>query len=242
MKGFIFLVFCLIFLYGTALGNATTISNATTINKIVAIVGDEVLTLYELNQLVDSFSKEILKNPLSPKEEEKVKESLRKEVLEQWIEDTVIGLEAKKAGIKVSDEEVEDFFKEELHKDPKELTYEEREKLKDRLRKIKFIQLLLRDKIVIPEDEVKKAYEAYVMNYDPSPKYKLEILIIKEEILVKDLYEEALKGKSLREIWQKNSEFTQYINETFKEDELDKKLREQLNLLIELQLLPPIKK
>ncbi|MFN4131614.1 MAG: peptidyl-prolyl cis-trans isomerase [Caldimicrobium sp.] len=219
-----------------------TLLYATTINKIVAVVGDEVLTLYELDQMVDNYYHHFVKKELPPEELNKIREKLRKDLLAQWIEDTVIGLEVKKYGIKVSDEEVAEFFKEELNKEKGELTPEEKEKLKDSLKKMKFIQLMVREKIAIPEDELKKAYKEYIKNYDPTPKYKLEVLIVKEELLVKELYESALRGISLQELWKKNQENTQYISEIFKEEEIEKNLREQLKELKPGELLEPIKR
>lgn len=227
------LFFCLI---------SSTFVYATTINKIVAVVGDEVLTLYELEQMVDTYAGQFIKKELPPDELNRIREQLKKELLEQWIEDTVIGLEAKKYGIKVSDEEIAEVFKEELNKEKKELTPEEKEKLKDRLKKIKFVQLMVREKVVITEDELKRVYDEYVKKFDPTPKYKLEVLVIKEDLLVKELYESVLRGNTFQELWQKNPEYTQYISETFKEDEMDKNLREQLKKLKPGEVLEPIKR
>lgn len=235
MKKGIIYSFLFFFCYASLLFSAP-------INKIVAVVGEEVLTLYELDEIVKAIYQQIPVKDLSPEEVEKVKEKLRREVLEQWIEDTVIGLEAKKYGIKVSEEEVDAFLKEELSEKRGNLTPEEREKLKDRLKKIKFVQFIVRERVVISEEELKSAYQEFVKNYDPTPKYKLEVLVIKEELLVKELYESALRGKPFQELWQKNVELTQYLNETFKEEELDKQLREEIKKLKPGEVLEPIKR
>ncbi len=235
MKKGIIYSFLFFFCYASLLFSAP-------INKIVAVVGEEVLTLYELDEIVKAIYQQIPVKDLSPEEVEKVKEKLRREVLEQWIEDTVIGLEAKKYGIKVSEEEVDAFLKEELSEKRGNLTPEEREKLKDRLKKIKFVQFIVRERVVISEEELKSAYQEFVKNYDPTPKYKLEVLVIKEELLVKELYESALRGKPFQELWQKNVELTQYLNETFKEEELDQQLREEIKKLKPGEVLDPIKR
>ncbi len=235
MKKGIIYSFLFFFCYASLLFSAP-------INKIVAVVGEEVLTLYELDEIVKAIYQQIPVKDLSPEEAEKVKEKLRREVLEQWIEDTVIGLEAKKYGIKVSEEEVDAFLKEELSEKRGNLTPEEREKLKDRFKKIKFVQFIVRERVVISEEELKSAYQEFVKNYDPTPKYKLEVLVIKEELLVKELYESALRGKPFQELWQKNVELTQYLNETFKEEELDKQLREEIKKLKPGEVLEPIKR
>jgi len=210
------------------------------VNKIVAVVGDEFLTLYELDQMAEPFYQKFIKPEMDPLEAEAVKNRIRKELLDQWIEDTVIGLEAKKYKISVSEEELEHFLKENEKKfnGTQENVDELKKKLKDQLVKIKFVQLSVRDKIAIPEAELKKAYEEYIKNYDPTPKYELEILIIKEELLSKELFEEALKGRALKSLNEEHREQTTYIREIFKEDELDKSILSALKDLKEGELLP----
>lgn len=213
------------------------------VNKIVAVVGDEVLTLYELDKMAEPYYQKFLKSGLDPLEVEAIKTRIRKELLEQWIEDTLIGLEAKKYNIKVSDEELEEYLKENF-KDVKEIPLDkaQREKYRDQLRKIKFIHFTVREKIAIPEEELKSAYKEFLKNYDPTPKYELEILTIKEEILVKEIYEEVLQGRSFNTIKENHKEQTLYIREIFKEEELDKTLLSEIKKLKDGEVLPPQKR
>lgn len=214
------------------------------INKIVAVVGDEVLTLYELDQLAEPLYRAYIPQEIPKEEAERLRAKIRKDLLEQWIEDTIIGLEAKKYGIKVTEQELEHFLKEEVkgEEGAKNLSKEEREKLRDRLTKIKFIQVMVRDKIAIPEEELKKAYQQRISAYDPTPKYYLEILIVKEENLVKDLYEALLKGKSMEAISKEYKEQTQYFKEVFKEEELDRAILEKLKDLKAGEITEPLKR
>ncbi len=220
------------------------LNSSKVINKIVAVVGEEFLTLYELDQMAEPFYNKIIL-PETPKETaEEIKNKIRKELLEQWIEDTLIGLEAKKYGIQVSDEEIENFLKVELKKEEnlKDSSEELKEKIRDRLVKIKFIQIMVRDKIAIPETEIKRVYEEKIKNFNPIPKYELEILVIKEDLLVKELYEEGLRGKSFQEIHQKNKEHTFYFQEVFLENEIDEKIREILQNLKPHEITEPLKR
>ncbi|MFN4196661.1 MAG: SurA N-terminal domain-containing protein, partial [Caldimicrobium sp.] len=211
-------------------------------NKIVAVVGDEILTLYELDQMVADYLKQFEGKRLSAEEIDKLKDKLRKEILDQWIEDTLIGIEAKKYGIKVTDEELQTFIKETLGNLSQDIISEEKEKIRDRLRKIKFIQIILREKIVISESEIKKAYEDYVKKHDPIPKYKLEVLLVKDGKKADEMYEMVLKGKSFKELAQQNLEGIQYFAETFKESELDRTLVEEIKKLNPGEVLAPFKK
>lgn len=214
------------------------------INKIVAVVGDEVLTLYEIDQLAEPFYRAYIPKEIPKEEAERLRAKIRKDLLEQWIEDTIIGLEAKKYGIKVNEQELEHYLKEEAKgaEGAKNLSQEEREKLRDRLTKIKFIQVMVRDKIAIPEEEIKKAYQQRVNIYDPTPKYYLELLIVKEENLAKNLYEALLKGKSMEALSKEYKEQTQYFKEVFKEEELDRAILEKLKDLKAGEITEPSKR
>ncbi|MCS7149764.1 MAG: SurA N-terminal domain-containing protein [Caldimicrobium sp.] len=214
------------------------------LNKIVAVVGEEVLTLYELDLLAEPLYEIYLTKDLSPEEREKLKQKIRRDLLDQWIEDTLIGLEAKKYGIKVSDEELNSFLREELKGDSKaeNISKEEREKIRERLVKIKFIQIMVRDKIAIPEEDLKKAYQEKLRHYESIPKYHLEILIIREEALVNPIYEALLKGRTFDFINREYREQTQYIREVFKEEELDRGILEKLLPLKPGEITDPIKR
>ncbi|MGC9109299.1 MAG: peptidyl-prolyl cis-trans isomerase [Caldimicrobium sp.] len=213
------------------------------VNKIVAVVGDEVLTLYELDKMAEPYYKTFFKPGMDPLEIETLKKRIRKEILDQWIEDTLIGLEAKKYNIKVSDEEVEAYLKETLKGNSSSTVIDRalKDRLRDQLRKIKLIQVMVRDKVAIPEEELKEAYKDFVKNYDPEPKYELEILVIKEEILVKEVYEEVLQGKSFRSVKEAYKDQVNYIREVFKEGELDKSILSELKKLQPGEVLSPKK-
>lgn len=213
------------------------------VNKIVALVGDEVLTLYELDKMAEPLYRVYFKPGMDPLEIEALKRQIRKEVLDQWIEDTLIALEAKKYNIKVTDEELDRYIKENF-KNVNATSKDEnfREKIRDQLMKIKFIQLTVREKVAIPEEELKEAYKEFVKNYDPEPKYELEILVIKEELLLKDIYEEILKGRGFDAIVKNYKDHTNYFSEVFKERELDPKILSEIKKLKPGEILPPQKR
>jgi len=227
---------------------------AEVVNKIVAVVGSEVLTLYELENLAQPLYQQFLTQNLSLEEKERLKTQIRKEVVERWIEDTVIGLEAKKHKITVSDEEFNRFYeaevkrfggeerlKEELAKEGK--TIEEYKKnLREQLTKIKFVQVMVGSKIAIPEEELKKLYQERIKNFDPSPRYELEVLIIRDEGLLSEVEDLLKRGERLREIASSYPEKISYVKETFKEEELDKELLSLLKDMNPGSYTPPLKR
>lgn len=218
--------------------------NQRLINKIVAIVGDEVLTLYELEELASPLYETYLSKVTSAEEKERVKARIRREVLEQWIEDTLIGLEVKRFGIRVTDEELEEFLRHDARQleGSLSLSNEEREKLKEKLSKIKFVQMMVRDKIAIPEEELKKAYEEKVKKLQGVTTYQLEVLILKKDAQVGEIHRTLLSGKNFEEVAKENPTTTLYLKETFKEEELDKEVLESIKTLNAGEISSPIER
>lgn len=229
---------------------------AEVVNQIVAVIGEDFLTLYELDELCKPYFDKFIKAELSLLEKENLKNQIRKRFLEQWIEETVIKKEAKKYGISVSDKELEEYLnhqireiggKEKLEEFLKKegISYENyKERLKDEILKIKFIQWQIKEKILITEEELKKMYQQEIEKYPKIPQYWLSILIINgERSLVEVIYKELLAGISMEEIFQKYSPFSQYIKEVvFKEDEIALELLEELKKLNPGELTPPLKR
>jgi peptidyl-prolyl cis-trans isomerase SurA len=226
------------------------------INKIVAVVGDEFLTLYDLDEMCKPYFERFIKPDLPLEEKEKIKNQIRRNILKGWIEESVLKIEAQRYGLTVSDEELkkvlneeinsiggEEVFKEYLKKQG--ISYEEyKEKVRDKILKYKFVQIQLKGKVVITEEELKKAYEETIKNYDPSPKYWLSILIINgDEKLASSIYEEILKGKSFEEVYKTYSTNVQFIKEEpFKKNELVSEILEKLENISPGEVTPVIKK
>ncbi|PMP94187.1 MAG: hypothetical protein C0169_06850, partial [Thermodesulfobacterium geofontis] len=162
-KVFLFLIFFLI-LYAYSFSSET-------INKVVAVVGDEFLTLYELDEICKPYFERFIRPELSIEEKEKIKDQIRKQILKGWIEESLLKIEAKKYGLTVSDEELGKFLTAELESIGGEeklkeylkkqgISYEEyKEKLRDRILKYKLVQIQVKGKVLVTEEELKKAYE-----------------------------------------------------------------------------------
>ncbi|WP_038056560.1 SurA N-terminal domain-containing protein [Thermodesulfobacterium hydrogeniphilum] len=223
------------------------------VNKIVAVVGDKFLTLYELNKLCKPYFEKFLKSDMPPEEKELLKKEIQKKVLKDWVEDTLIGLEAKKYNLTVTDEEVEKYleaekkslgeekFKEILKQQG--LTLQDyKQKLKDKLLKIKLVQLQVKEKVVITDEELKKAYKEAIKNYDDKDyKYWISILIVKNKDLTNKIYQEINQGVSLEEIVKTYPNQLKFIkNEAFKEEELAPEILETLKNLKPGDITKPI--
>lgn len=242
------LFFCLLFFVSPLFSE--------TINKIVAVVGDEFLTFYDLEEMCKPYFERFINPDLPIEEKEKIKDQIRRQILKGWIEESVLKIEAKKYGLDVTDEELERVLKNEIESIGGEdklkeylkkqgISYEEyKEKLRDKLLKIKLVQIQVKGKVLVTDEELKKAYEDAIKNYDASPKYLLSVLIINgDESLASSIYEEILQGKSFDEIYQTYSQNVQFIKEeTFKKEELTPEILKELESISPGEVTPVIKR
>lgn len=230
--------------------------SSNTINKVVAVVGEEFLTLYDLDKLCNPYFEKFIDPNLSIEEKEKIKDQIRKQVLKGWIEESILKIEAQKYGLDVSSEELEEILKLEIEAKGGEKKFQEflnqqgisleeyKEKLKDRILKIKLVQIQVKGKILITDEEVKKAYEEAIKHYDTIPKYWLSVLIVNgDEKFASSIYEEILQGRSFEEVYHKYKEGINFIKEEkFRKDELTQEILENLKNIKPGEVTPMIKK
>ncbi|NPA39877.1 MAG: hypothetical protein GXO57_05490 [Thermodesulfobacteria bacterium] len=191
-------------------------SNFKLVDKVVAVVGDQFLTLYELKQLCKPFLEDLSQKQLPPEEKKKAIEEVEKSVLESWIENTIVQQEAEKYGISVSDEDVENYIKNEVKAlggikafkkflKAQGISLEEyKKRIKKKLLAIKFVQLQVHQKILITDQELKKAYQEYVRNFKKvhptGYQYVISLLKSKDEKVIKKAYELLKSKKSLKDV------------------------------------------
>jgi len=183
------------------------------LDKIVAIVGNSYLTLYQLEEMAQPLYKKFIPQNLPPEEKQKLKEEINKQLLKKWIEDTIVEHEAQKYGISVSDAEVERYLKFQIKRLGGEQAFkkflksqginleEYKKQLKKFLLKLKFVQFYVNEKIVVTPQELKEAYKEFLKHYDASPGYVISVITISgDENRVEEIYKSLLKGESFESI------------------------------------------
>lgn len=83
-----------------------TVSGAQLVDRVVAIVNDDVITMSEVNEAGKGYFKKVTENA-PPNQLEDALQRARTEVLNSLIDKRLIKLEAEKQGIRISDEEVQ---------------------------------------------------------------------------------------------------------------------------------------
>ena len=207
------LIFILLFIFW----NSVISLKAEIIDRIVAVVNDEVITLSELDEACLPLFQQYLQGVTDPIEEQEVIQRIRKEVLERLIEEKLIAQEVKRVKIKVTDEEVEAFIEDiklqlggedrlrELLS-ARGLTLEEyREEIKDRIKKMKLVQGSVRARIVITEEDLKRYYREHYLS-EKNRVYVLAAIITGYEEKIKKAVEELKGGADFSAVARKYSE------------------------------------
>ena len=142
--------------------------HAEVVDRVAAVVDDDVITLSDIYQLGGDFIETQMASPGVPPESRR---SLELEVLDALILRTLIGQEITRLGLDVTDQEldrtVEDIARRNgldaaaLRKEVQRggLAWEDyEEELRENVRQMKFNQAIIRPRIAVNEDELKDAY------------------------------------------------------------------------------------
>ncbi|MDI6776047.1 MAG: SurA N-terminal domain-containing protein [Syntrophales bacterium] len=156
----------------------TTSVYAEIADRIVAIVNDEVITMFDLNSALESYRKKIEESYTSRDKDSVVAEA-KVAMLNKLIDGHLIEQEAKKAGIVVKDEEVMETIKDILGKrnikigDFTEILVREgssfdayRKEIRDQMTRMRLIRRELRPKVRVSEDEIGEYYRKHREDYE----------------------------------------------------------------------------
>jgi len=141
------------------------------IDRVVAVVNDDVITLSELNKTGKEFFARV-KEKAPEAEIDKAMAKARDDVLSSMIDKTIVRQQAEKLSITVAEEEVdaaidqilarnnatiEDFRRELAAMNLQEQEY--RDNIRDQILQSKLINYEVRSRIVVIEDEIKEYYQ-----------------------------------------------------------------------------------
>jgi peptidyl-prolyl cis-trans isomerase SurA len=157
------------------------------VDRVVAIVNNDVVSLYELNQSVRPFIEQIQSSQYPEDVERQLKFEVRQRVLQQLIDQKLADQELARLQITVSENEVDlaiermkeaNFLTDETLRaglQRQGLTYEEyREQIKKQLLRAKLVNREIRSKIVITEEDIKDYYSSHAASYAGEKKYLLK--------------------------------------------------------------------
>jgi peptidyl-prolyl cis-trans isomerase SurA len=235
-------------------------AEAAVVDRIVAVVNEDVITLYDIETLMRPLSQNIKAQRLPPEREMQAVAKLRDEMLSNLIDTKLTEQEVKRYNITVTEEEVENYIRqlkqrrsttdEQLRALLAEqgMTLEDyRKEVKLQLQRTKLVNREVRSKVVITEADIKAYYEKNKAKYGGGTRYHLWNLFVKlpsqaspadreaAQDLLAGVLAELRRGRSFAEIVRLTAERASAVQGSdlglFRVEELTPQLREVVRSL-----------
>lgn len=218
---------------------------AEVVDRIVAVVNDDIITLQQLNKAVAPYIEKVQKASYPEEKRKKILYNLKKDMLNRMIERTLADQEAEKYNITVSEAEVDKAI--ERFKENRSMTQEElekglqqdgmtfqgyRDKIRKELLRPKLISRAVNSKVVVTDTEVKTYYEEHKDKYTGIKKYELRNILAEKRERVEQAMTFLEKGGDFRAAAEKFSEASNasekgYLG-VFKADAFSEKLKSRI--------------
>ncbi len=162
------------------------------VDRIVAVVNNEIITLYDLNRAFVPYAGNIRALKYPPQKERQTLFQVRQDVLDQLINSMLADQQAKRGQITVSQREIDNtierlkesrqFTDEQLRQGlaSQGMTMEEyRKEIEEQLMRSRLVNREVKSKIVITKEDIKDYYERHREQYAGEKKFHLWNLFIK---------------------------------------------------------------
>ncbi len=159
---------------------------AEVVDRIVAIVNDDIITLSELQQAEAPYREKIKSMNYTGEKEREMLFKIRQDLLKRLIDDKLTDQEVKRSQITVTENEVNAAI--ERIKEANYITDEQlreglkaqgmtmmayRQTIKDQILRRRLVNLEVKSKVVITEEDIKAYYEKHQQGQDMDKKYHL---------------------------------------------------------------------
>lgn len=174
--------------------------SAEVIDKIVAIVDSEIITLVELNKATSAYKNKIEAAAYSDDQKQKMIQEINAKVLNSLIDNSLTSQEAIKYRISVPDNAIDNVVEnmmasksmslEELEKalnnDGLTLT-EYRKNIKKQILRTRLFDHAVKSKVIILESDIQLYYENHKENYSGHKKYYLRNILMNKEDKIQEI-------------------------------------------------------
>lgn len=193
-------------------------ADAVVVDRIVAVVNDDIITLFDLNQDFRPYEANIKALGYTPEKEHETLFKLRTDLLNQLIEKKLADQVIRKNNIEVSEQEIDTAL--ERLKESRSLTDDElraglarqgltleeyRQNLKQQLLRNKLVNREVKSKIVITEDDINDYYEAHREKFAGDLKYHIWSIFIR----IPEFEDESTQRRALEKMEAIHTQLTQ---------------------------------
>ncbi|MEA1966698.1 MAG: SurA N-terminal domain-containing protein [Thermodesulfobacteriota bacterium] len=187
------------------------VASAEVVDRIVAVVNNDVLTLTELNKALLPYVDKINSAGYSDEKKEKLLYKIRQDMLSRMVDRKLTDQEVARLHITVSDQEIDNAI--ERLKQSQLMTQEDLEaaleqdgmsfkeyrgKIHQEILRPKLINYSVKSQVIITDKDVKDYYMSHIEEYTGIKKYHLyNILIIVESYALEETKTELLKSAQM---------------------------------------------
>jgi peptidyl-prolyl cis-trans isomerase SurA len=173
---------------------ATATASAATevIDRIVAVVNEDIILLSELNQRMRPYVQEVRKQGFDLDRERKMLFKVREEMLNRLVDEKLTDQEIKRNGIQVDESEIDStierikksnyFTDEDLRRflEQQEMTMEQyRKQIKEQFLRSRLVTYEVKSKIVITDEEIQAYYDSHPELYSGEISYRLRNILMR---------------------------------------------------------------
>ncbi len=166
--------------------------HAELVDRILAFVNDDIVTLYELNKSIKPYEARIRSLDYPPENERKMLSKIREDVLNQLIDEKLADQEIKQLNLSVDEKEIDsaierfkvantltdEGLKEAL--DEEGISVDEyRKRIKEQILRAKLVNRQVKSKIVITQEDIRTYYESHPERYGPKKRYRLRQILMR---------------------------------------------------------------
>ncbi|QTA87967.1 Chaperone SurA N-terminal domain-containing protein [Desulfonema magnum] len=205
LKKIVLRVICAFIFFGLF----ATSGKAELVDRIVAIVNDDIISLSELNEMFEPYAENIKSRGLSSEEERAALFKVREDILSHLIDQKLTDQETKRFGISVKEKEIDKtierikesnfYTDEDLRKGlaRQNLTMEEyRERIREQILRSKLVNMEIRSRIVITKEDIKSYYDSHSEIYQGEKKYHLRHILLEIPSLADETGKLEIKEKA----------------------------------------------
>ena len=203
------MVLAVAFLFVTA---AFASAKEAVIDRIVAIVNNDIITLAELNDATRPYKERIAASDQSSADKKEMIKALEHDILEKMVDRTLTRQEAARHNITVSDADIQsaiENFKKQNNLDQEGLekgleaeglTFAEyQDRIREDIMQSMLINRAVRSKVIITQADIAAYYETHAEAFKGEKKYKLRNILMDTKQAVQAVVSRLEKGLSFQE-------------------------------------------
>lgn len=202
-----------LFFWGAVSGSAEVV------DRIVAIVNDDIITLVELNKATAAYHEKINAGSYSDDQKKNLIKEVNEKALQALIDQSLTHQEARRYNIRISENEVNraidnilksrsmsmEALKKALSQEGVEFE-EYKENIEKQILQNRLINHAVKSKVVVLESDIQKYYETHKEQYAGQQKYHLRNILMESESKIKTAKSKLDEGQAFHVVAKAYSE------------------------------------